>query len=160
LTQHSNKTLLLGLGNPLSGDDCFGSQVIERLQNEAELPPDVTLINAHTDLLNYLEDFAKYDRVILIDAILDTERKLGEPGRVLLMEEASFQSWPEESQSVHQMSPLLATKLFRTLHPEAQTKIILVGLLVDQLTHEVRFATEARIHEAILILLNPSPAPT
>jgi hydrogenase maturation protease len=143
----------VGLGNPLSGDDGFGSQVLEQLcQNMTELPPGTILADAHTDLLNQIEDFAGYDCVLLIDAVLDTEGKLGRPGSVIVLDQEKFQSWPETSPSIHQMSPLLAVKLFRSLHPEAQTKITLIGLIVDQLASNVRYATADRIDEAAAAL--------
>jgi hydrogenase maturation protease len=145
----NKKALVLGLGNPLSGDDGFGALVLEFLSQHArDLEPDCTLIDAHTDLLNHIEDFLEYDRVILIDTVLDLEGKLGKPGRILVRGEEAFRCWPEESHGAHQMSPLLAVKLFRSLHPDAQTRITLVGLLVDQVAHEPRYATGSRIEEA------------
>ena len=150
------KTLLAALGNPLSGDDGFGPRVLERLQNDAVcLPPDVTLLDAGTDLLNHIESFSAYDRVVLIDAILDPEGKLGAPGRVGVLDEKGFLSWSEQSQSAHQVSPLTAIKLFRVLHPEAKTRISLVGLFVDQITHSPLYLTEDRIEEAVAVIQAP-----
>jgi hydrogenase maturation protease len=124
--------------------------VLERLRRQATpLPPGVTAVDAHTDLLNHLEDFAAYDDVVLVDAVLDPDSKLGEPGRVVVLREETFQSWTEASPGVHEMTPLLAVKLFRTLYPQAETKFTLVGLAVDQLTSKPIYATEARIAEAL-----------
>ena len=145
----SPQMLILGLGNPLSGDDGFGARVLELLHRDGtESLPGVSLIDAHTDLLNHIESFLTCDRVVLIDAILDPEYKLGKPGQVVVLHEKAFLSWPEASPSVHQMSPVLAVKLFRQLYPAAQTQVHLVGLLVDQLTRAPRYATEDRIREA------------
>jgi hydrogenase maturation protease len=139
----------VGLGNPLSGDDGFGSRVLEMLQRtRTTLPPNTTLADAHTDLLNHIEAFSEYDCVVLIDAVLDPEGKLGPPGRIVVMGEAAFQSWPETSQSVHQVSPLLAVNLFRRLHSSAQTQITLVGLVVDQIAPAPRHASAERMQEA------------
>lgn len=143
------KTLLAGLGNPLSGDDGFGPRVIERLR-ECGLPSGVMLLDAGTDLLNHVESFAEYERVVLIDAILDPERKLGAPGRVAVVNEKTFSTWPETSQGVHQMSPLLGVKLFRTLHPEAKTEICFLGLFLDQVSRSPLYMTPARLDEAVL----------
>jgi hydrogenase maturation protease len=140
--------LILGLGNPLSGDDGFGAQVLEFLHlDETGSQPGISLVDAHTDLLNHLESFVAHDRVVLIDAILDPEKKLGQTGQVVVLHEEKFRSWSEASPSVHQMSPLLAVKLFRQLYPAAQTQISLVGLLVDRLTHASRYATADRVRE-------------
>lgn len=117
-------------------------------RNGTEFLPCVSLVDAHTDLLKYIESFQTFDRVVLVDAILDPENKLGKPGQVVVLHEEAFLSWPEASPSVHQMSPILAVKLFRQLYPAAQTQVNLVGLLVDQLTHAPRYATEDRLQEA------------
>jgi hydrogenase maturation protease len=149
------KILVLGLGNPLSGDDGFGGRVLERLRLQGGgLPPGVTLADAHTDLLNRLEDFARYDQVLLIDAVLDPERRQGEPGRVAVFEEQAFQSWRDDSPSAHQVSPLMAVRLFRLLHPEARTRILLVGLLVDEIRRTPHFATDDRIARAADAVFN------
>ena len=144
------KVLILGLGNPLSGDDGFGARVLDLLhRNGTEFLPDVTLVDAHTDLLNHIESFAAYDRVVLVDAILDPENKLGNPGQIVVLHEKEFVAWSEASSSAHQMSPILSVKLFRQLYPAVQTQIVLVGLLVDQLTHSPRYATDERIRKAV-----------
>ena len=51
----------------------------------------------------------------------------------MLLDEETLSLWPETSPSVHQLSPLLAPKLFRQLHPEATTRILLVGLCVSRI---------------------------
>jgi hydrogenase maturation protease len=137
------------LGNPLSGDDRFGALVLELLRRggRAKLPG-ISFVNAGTDLLNQVEDFPKYDQVVLVDAILDPQGKLGPPGQILRLDETALQSLPEASQSVHQVSPLLGIKLFRTLHPAVRTRITLIGLLVDRIGHTPSFSTEERILEA------------
>lgn len=143
------KTLILGLGNPLSGDDGFGAGVLDLLHQEGkESLPNAALADAHTDLLNHMDDFAAYDRVVLVDAILDPENKLGQPGRIVVLQEEEFLDWSEKSSSVHQMSPMLAVRLFRKLFPGCQTQIILVGLIVDQLTQNILYATQDRIQAA------------
>jgi hydrogenase maturation protease len=152
LTALPQKTLLVAVGNPLSGDDGFGPLVLEQLQAGADLNPAVTLVDAGTDLLNHIESFAGYARVVLVDAILDPEAKLGPPGRVAVVEESGFLSWSEASAGVHQISPLIAIKLFRTLYPEARTRIDLVGLFVDHLTHYPIYMTDETIGQAVKII--------
>ncbi|MBN1570736.1 MAG: hydrogenase maturation protease [Acidobacteria bacterium] len=151
----SPKTLILGLGNPLSGDDGFGAGVLDFLRHEGmESMPDVALVDAHTDLLNHLEEFAEYDLILLIDAILDPDNKLGQPGRIVALREKEFLHWSEASSSVHQMSPMLAVKLFRQLYPENRSRIFLIGLVVDQLTRDLRYATQERIRLAAAAIKN------
>jgi hydrogenase maturation protease len=126
----SRRTLILGIGNPLMGSDAFGGRVIERLLEEMPAAArDVDVADAHTDLLGRIDSLAAYARVVLIDAVLDPDAKLGDAGSVVVLEEETLRLWPETSPSAHQVSPLLAIKLFRQLHPEATTRISLVGLL-------------------------------
>lgn len=117
------------------------------------MPPGVSLINAGTDLLNYIESFPEYDRVVLVDAILDPDGKMGPPGRIALLDEEDLSSWQEGARSAHQVSPLIAVKLFRTLHPGIETKIQLVGLLVDQISFSPVYLTDDRITEAVSLIL-------
>jgi hydrogenase maturation protease len=128
------KTLVIGLGNSLIGDDAFGSGVVERLRSaDPDTLPHAELVDAHTDLLALIDRFLSYERVVLVDAILDPSEKLGSHGRVVLVDEESMVTWSEASPSAHQYSPLLAVRLFRSLNPSATTRIFLVGLCVDRL---------------------------
>jgi len=131
----------------LSGDDGFGSRVLDLLK-KTDPRPDVDFKEAHTDLLGRIESFADYNRILLVDAILDPEKKLVKTGQLVVIDEAAFLPWPESSHSVHQMSPMPAAKLFRRLYPQTQNEIILVGLLVDRLEPAPVYATEASIREA------------
>ncbi len=71
-----SQILILGLGNPLCGDDGVGPRVIEEL-NRRGLPEGITALDGGTagfDLLNVLEG---WKRVVIVDAA-----EIGqEPGR-------------------------------------------------------------------------------
>ena len=67
MNSSSCKTLVLGLGNPLRGDDGVGPRIIEELTRR-ELPEGVTVQdvgNAGLDLLNILEG---WERAVIVDA--------------------------------------------------------------------------------------------
>jgi hydrogenase maturation protease len=121
------RRLVLGLGNPLLGEDGFGSAVIEMLRQRPDLSAAVDLVDAHTDLLAQVETLGSYDEVVLVDVVIGA----GHPGDVEVVDEETFMRWPETSPSCHQISPLLAVKLFRTLQPQAATRITLVALHAD-----------------------------
>ncbi len=151
--EHPSKVLIIGLGNPIKGDDGFGTLVLSTLHGQGlGLIPGVTLVNAHTDLINHIESFAYYDRIILIDAVLDSDGSKGVPGALVVVEEKEFLAWPEASPSVHQVSPLLTIKLFRALYPQSRSQITLVGLLVDQIRCWPYYATDQRVSEAASIV--------
>jgi len=72
----SPQVLVLGLGNPLRGDDGVGPRVIEEL-NRRGLPEGVTTLDAGTggvDLLHVLEG---WERAIVVDAA-DVDREPGQ----------------------------------------------------------------------------------
>ena len=75
------KTLILGCGNILLGDDGFGPRVAEELQKNYNLPENVLVINAGSSVRNILFDItlseSKPDKIIIVDAI-DDARTAGE----------------------------------------------------------------------------------
>ncbi|MBU0704829.1 MAG: hydrogenase maturation protease [Chloroflexi bacterium] len=80
--------LVLGLGNPLRGDDGVGCRVIEELMRR-ELPPDVELLDGGAIGLGLLDLLEGWERVILVDAA-EMGRRPGEfvrftPDDVLLV---------------------------------------------------------------------------
>ncbi len=56
------KTLVLGLGNPLLGDDAVGLRVAASLRGR--LPPDVELDEDYCGGLRLMERLAGYDRAV------------------------------------------------------------------------------------------------
>jgi hydrogenase maturation protease len=62
-------TLVIGVGNPLRGDDGVGPEMIKRLQ-ALSLPADVTIIDGGTDSMMILEMVRTHTgRTIIIDAV-------------------------------------------------------------------------------------------
>lgn len=69
-------TLVLGLGNPLMGDDGIGLAALAGLKAEYELPPEVRLVDGGTWGMNLLPMIEAAERVLLLDAI-DTAQPAG-----------------------------------------------------------------------------------
>jgi len=136
---------VVALGNNLMGDDGFGPAVLARLRQDARVTTATDLLDAHTDLLGHLERFAGRERVILIDVVLDPDPGT-EPGVVVLQEDL-FASWPQASPSCHQLTPVLAVKLFRALHPDARCQISLVALRTDGVQTDRLCLTEEAIQQ-------------
>ncbi len=68
---------VVGVGNPLARDEGVGPAAVERLKAEP-LPARVVLLDAGTDLMAAMMEFADAGHVILIDAI----RAGGAPGTI------------------------------------------------------------------------------
>jgi hydrogenase maturation protease len=72
----SPPVLILGLGNPLRGDDGIGPCLIEEL-NRRELPKGVIALDAGTEGLDLLQVLEGWERAITVDAA-DVGRELGQ----------------------------------------------------------------------------------
>lgn len=62
-------TVVIGLGNPLMGDDGLGLVVLERLRDGWDIPAGVELVDGGTWGMNLLPVIEDARRVLLIDAI-------------------------------------------------------------------------------------------
>jgi hydrogenase maturation protease len=142
-----SKRLVVALGNPLLGADGFGAAVVERLGRQPDLSEVADVLDAGTDLLGHIDMLARYDRVILVDVIVGA----GIPGQVEVYDEERFARWSDTSPSSHQMSPLLAVRLFRQLYPDAAARITLVGLSVDSVSAAAALS-EAAVAEGVKTL--------
>lgn len=125
-------SLVLGLGNPLADADGFGPAVVQYLRASRDVPPDVELIDVHTDLLGFLDRFTGPGHVILVDAMLSA----GSSGIAVFSEE-TFSAWETRSTGVHGISALAVVKLFRQLQrptptPFRDPRITLVVYLVHE----------------------------
>lgn len=76
-TEISRKTLILGIGNVLMGDEGIGVAVVNELEKTA-LPENVELLDGGVGSFLLLEPMQSAEKVILIDATIDGEK----PGTV------------------------------------------------------------------------------
>ncbi len=132
-------TVVIGLGNPLMGDDGLGLAALERLQDEWELPPEVELVDGGTWGMNLLPVIEDAERVLLIDAI-DTGAT---PGAQITLERAQLPRYLATKISPHQVDlrDVLALADLRGMLPE---QTVAVGLqparveLVNELSDVLR----------------------
>ncbi len=104
------KTLILGLGNPILSDDGVGIHVVRALGSRS-FASGVTLAEASVGGLRLLEVISGYERVILVDAILMPE---GDPGQIFLVDVQDLRT-SLHSGSAHDLSLPGALRLGREL---------------------------------------------
>jgi hydrogenase maturation protease len=75
------RTLVLGLGNPLLGDDAVGLEVAARVRERLQGAPGVDVEEEAAGGLRLMERMTGYDRVVLVDAAVTG----GAPGTVRLL---------------------------------------------------------------------------
>ncbi|MCJ7584256.1 MAG: hydrogenase maturation protease [Anaerolineales bacterium] len=71
------KTIVIGLGNPILGDDGVGWRVAEEIAKVTAGRPQVEIDCASLGGLSLMERLTGYERVILIDAIFTGKKPLG-----------------------------------------------------------------------------------
>lgn len=99
--------LVLGVGNPLLGDDGIGGAAIARLERE-RLPARVELRDAGTSMIDVVADLGRYERVIVIDAIAISGRAKGAVVEFELAEAAVKGALPAISAHEFELGGLMA----------------------------------------------------
>jgi hydrogenase maturation protease len=69
MSTNERRVVVIGLGNPLMGDDGLGLAVLDELRSGSALPPEVELVDGGTWGINLLPVIEDADELILIDAI-------------------------------------------------------------------------------------------
>jgi hydrogenase maturation protease len=140
-------TVVIGVGNPIMGDDGFGLAALQRLEDEWLLPEDVRLIDGGTWGLTLLPDFESAHRVLFLDAI-DTGAA---PGTHLVVERDALPRALAMHTSPHQvdLSDLLALARLRGTLPEHIVAIGAQPLRVEMST-ELSAPLEAALDATVL----------
>ena len=71
------KTIIIGIGNPILGDDGVGIHVV-RMLKEAIDDNDMVMEEASTGGMNLLDMILGHDRAVLVDSICSDELEIGE----------------------------------------------------------------------------------
>ena len=117
------RTLILGLGNPLLGDEGIGGRVIEELRG-LELPAGVELADGGTAGLGLIGLMEGYQRVIIVDAA-DMGRP---PGHVVRFTPSEVQFKTAEAPlSLHQIGLGEALVVAEALEM-APAELIIIGV--------------------------------
>jgi hydrogenase maturation protease len=151
------KTLVLGLGNPILGDDGVGLVVLDRLRPLLKDRVDVELGEDYWGGLRLMERLVGFDRAIIIDAIVSGNP----PGSVLELTPGSVPT--QRSSSSHDVNLPTALELGRQSGARlpADEDIVLVAIeagdvytFTEQLSPDVEAAIPSAI-QAVLNALDP-----
>lgn len=89
---------VVGLGNLVHTDDGVGVHVIQHLQGDPRVPPDVVLLDGGTQGLNLIPHVSGFPRLLVIDAV-----DVGEPPGTLVRFEGSALNGLPGKATVHQL---------------------------------------------------------
>ncbi len=73
-----DSTMILGLGNPILGDDGIGCAVAESIRNIVGAVPGITVLSASVSMIRLVDEIAGYQRLIIIDSITTGQVEPGE----------------------------------------------------------------------------------
>lgn len=76
------KTAIMGFGNPCRSDDAVGIYVIEKIKKELHDRTDISIFDMGTSSFEVLFNLKGHDKIIIIDAVINTGEKVGTLYRV------------------------------------------------------------------------------
>jgi len=147
------KTLILGIGNPILGDDGVGFHVAHEL-TKLITDDTIDIEDACTSGLNLLDIITGYQRVIIIDAIQTEE---GKPGEIYRLRPEDF------TRSVHLGSPLhdlnfpTVLEIGKKLMPsEMPHEIVIFAIEVEEIetfTEEMTTKVQEAVPQVVKLVL-------
>ena len=141
-TQRPGPTLVIGLGNPLMGDDGTGLELLAHVQAHWTFHPEVIFIDGGTWGMNLLPVIEDAGRVLFLDAV-----KTGKPaGTAVRLEHDQLPRWLGFKLSPHQidLKEVLALAELRDTLPK---QAVVVGIQPEHL--EMVFGLSPVVAESI-----------
>lgn len=142
MTDPRRGALVIGLGNPLMGDDGAGLAALDLLARTWHLPPEVELLDGGTWGMNLLPTIEAADRVILLDAI----HTGGPPGAPVELEGATIPAILRHKLSPHQID-LGEVLALATLRGTLPADLVAIG--VEPVEIEMRTSLSAPVAAAL-----------
>ncbi len=130
------RTLVVGVGNTVMGDDGLGVRALESLR-ERELPACVDTLEAGTALLDALPKLEHYDKVILIDAVA------GNTDGVEVVRDPVGTGVPGRGFSLHDLGIQEALKLI-LLEKGSLPEVVIMGLGPESIGFGTELSNEVR----------------
>ena len=145
------KTLVLGLGNPILGDDSVGLRAAALVRQQLPADSDVEVDEDYWGGLRLMERLIGYDRAIILDAICTGRHA---PGSVLHLRPDDFPT--QHSASAHDLSLPAALQLAQELHVKVPWDITLIAVEAEQVLEFADHCTpavEAALPEVVQAVL-------
>jgi hydrogenase maturation protease len=151
-------TIVVGLGNPILGDDGVGWQIVQRIQQRNDLPDGVEVDCLSVGGISLMERLIGYQRAILIDSFFTNKNPIGTLLRF------SIDELPDQElghiYSAHDTTLQNALQVGRQLGAELPDEINIVAveaqnvnIFSEQLSPEVAAAVPGAVQAVMDILL-------
>jgi hydrogenase maturation protease len=145
------KTLVLGLGNPLLGDDAIGLLVAGRVRERLLGRDDVDVQEDEAGGLRLMERLTGYERAIIVDAIVSG----GTPGTIQRMESGDVPT--QRTAIAHGIDLPRALELGRALGLVMPARVRVVAIeaaSVLEFRHDLTPAVAAALEHAVATVLD------
>lgn len=130
-----HRTLVLGCGNLLFGDDGFGCALVDHVQRLGGIPEDACVLDAGTGVRNLLFTICLSpvgpERLLIVDAV-DAGRP---PGELFEIDPAAIPAVKLDDFSMHQVP---TSNLLRELQRARGMEVRVLACQTDRLPEEVR----------------------
>ena len=143
-----SRIIIIGVGNPILGDDAAGIQVARNLQNRIN-NPSIDIKEAYTGGFNLLDIIIGYDKAIIIDAMVSPNHA-GEVKRISLEELSTVHSWNPHAVSFYEAIQL-AEKLGENNIPR---EIIIFAIMIPSIQIEFKEELSSIVKAAIPKAIN------
>ena len=122
-TENSNRTLILGIGNPILRDDRVGHLLVQLLRSRLS-NPDIELQETSLAGLNLAELISGFDFAIIIDAIQSN----GIPGKVYCLKPRDLHTRSVDQYDQHSTGLLQALDLGKALGWPMPEEVVIVAI--------------------------------
>jgi hydrogenase maturation protease len=138
------KTIILGVGNQILGDDGVGVHVSNELKKYVK-DPNITIDEAITGGMNLLELILDFDKAIIIDAVKTGNGKNGDVKKISLKDFSTIHSCNPHDVSLFEAIKM-AKKMGETRIPK---EIIIIGILMKKIPCEFSEKLSSKILDAV-----------
>lgn len=119
------KTIIVGLGNPILGDDGVGWKVAEEIKKQLPADSQVDVICLSLGGLGLMEHLIGYDRAILVDAFASDDQ----PGSIMILKLSDLPNYSAfHTASAHDTSLQNAIELGRSMGAQLPDDVEIIGL--------------------------------
>ena len=148
---------LIGLGNPIVGDDAIGINVIEYIRDSYSLPEDVEVIeDVSLAGIGLVEIFRGYDKIILVDSIQTGKYP---KGTVVYLQPDDFANALHIS-DYHNMDFFTALEFCNQMYDDIPKDIVILGIEIinvmefsDELSPELQTKFDEIVDEVYKYIL-------
>ena len=138
------KTIILGIGNLILGDDAVGVHTANEIKKIVD-NPDITVEEAITGGMNLLDLLLGYDKAIIIDAVKSENCENGEVKRIKLSDFKTMHSC-----NPHDVSLVEAIEMAKKLgEKRIPNEIVIIGIMMRKIPCEFGEELSEKIAAAV-----------